>query len=95
MHNPAAGRHPIHITRLNGLDRSQGCRDEPATLEEVCDSRQPDMGMGSNVDSLMRFEDDGPEIVEEGEWSIRRRCVDGNMRLTVKSVSRKDRSLLL
>src|SRR5437899_690274 len=69
MRDAAARGHPVDLAGTDQLHAAQAVAMEDLTLVEICDRREPDMGMRAHVEPVARPQDRRPEMVEKHEGS--------------------------
>jgi len=67
VHDPAAGRHPVHVARHDLLPEAETVVMHQRAVEQIGDGRETDMRMRQHVDASARRQHGGAHLVEEDE----------------------------
>src|SRR5262249_29608313 len=63
----AAGGHPVHVARLDALDRAEAVAMDHRALEQVRDCGEPDVRMRAHIGAFAVSEGDRSEVIEKDE----------------------------
>ena len=69
MGDAAARHHPVDVALTDDLAGSHAVPMKDLAAKEISDGREPDMGVGTDIGSLPRWDLRRPELVEEDEWT--------------------------
>src|SRR5687767_48596 len=68
MYDAPAGRHPVDVSRTNGLVRTKAVTVKDLTLEEIGHSRQSNVRMGPHVEPGAWSKNGSAHLIEKDKW---------------------------